>query len=367
MSDRPTEHPTPVEAPAGVAVTDAPDPAEAGAVAEAPEPVETWAVTEAPDPTETAQPTETTKPTDAPERLEGVDAPEAWEAWEAFEAPEPPEASDAATPTPADENEAPDPVTAEEGDTDLAPLGKENAVEPGSEPAASTGDPAGDTSDMTEETAQQLKAVEKDGRKIVEPHGIALDYTTEPVSPECAGKFNEAMRELSADYPKLFDEMNHVRTEQPEDPSILAYALPYAGYPDSGIYVNSEAFSDAEAAALRGAEEEASGFTVPGGGSPKGVFYHEFGHHCAQRIFDSPSARQELDEAVSQSIARPYDSSAPHDKPTGQAISQLLSDYGSTTPHEMMAEAFTEHKLAAAPRPFASAIGGVIDKYLKGK
>ncbi|GHE12263.1 hypothetical protein [Streptomyces alanosinicus] len=398
------EAPEPVEAPDPESLQVPAEPTEPADTEEAPAPVETPEFGEAaaepgetaPEPLDTSSPSgspddpespDTAPSPDVPEQPNATPVPPDAEYGDAYtpvdagsgqlhesvvpknesEAPEPLAAWDTTVSAPVGEYDAPDPVTAEGSDAAPAPPAETEAFEPGLEAVGDSGDPAGDGSDVGEDPARRLQEAEKSGREIAEPHGIALDYTTDPVSPECAAEFNEAMKELSADYPKVFDGMNHVRTEQPTDPNTLAYALPYAGHPDSGIFVNADAFSDAEAAVSRGAEEESSGFTVPGGGSPKGVFYHEFGHHCAQQIFDSPVAREELNEAVSQSIGRPYDYSTPHDGPTGDAISQLLSDYGSTTPHEMMAEAFTEHKLAISPRPFASAIGGVIDKHLKSK
>lgn len=41
-------------------------------------------------------------------------------------------------------------------------------------------------------------------------------------------------------------------------------------------------------------------------------------------------------------------------------------NYGSTNPSEMLAEAFTEWKLSPDPRPVATTVGKVMDKYFKG-
>lgn len=124
MSDRPTEPPTtPVEAPAVVESTDAPDPTEAEAVAEAPDPPAAGTALEAPDPVsplEAAEPAEAPTPTDAwaateaPDPLGPVDVPEAPEAVEApdpaetIEAPEPWDAVEA--PQPVETTETPDPL-----------------------------------------------------------------------------------------------------------------------------------------------------------------------------------------------------------------------------------------------------------------
>ncbi|WP_327430877.1 hypothetical protein [Streptomyces sp. NBC_01236] len=114
MSDRPTEHPTPVEAPAAVGVTDAPDPAETGTVTEAPDPVEAEAVAEAPDPAETGTVTEAPDPVEAEAVAE---APDPAETGTVTEAPDPVEAEAVAeAPDPAETGtvtEAPDPVEAE--------------------------------------------------------------------------------------------------------------------------------------------------------------------------------------------------------------------------------------------------------------
>lgn len=47
-------------------------------------------------------------------------------------------------------------------------------------------------------------------------------------------------------------------------------------------------------------------------------------------------------------------------------IADGLSEYASRNPSEMLTEAFTEWKLSPNPRPVATAVGRVIDKYFKG-
>ncbi|MCP9980038.1 ADP-ribosyltransferase [Actinomadura madurae] len=103
---------------------------------------------------------------------------------------------------------------------------------------------------------------------------------------------------------------------------------------------------------------------MPGGGSAEGVFTHEFGHHLAQQLLDNPQMLADLNRAVSNAIGVPYDATQPHDAATQQRVENALSTYGSNDSHEMMAEAFTEYRLAENPRALAQAIGQVMDRHL---
>ncbi|WP_269859402.1 hypothetical protein [Streptomyces sp. RPT161] len=213
----------------------------------------------------------------------------------------------------------------------------------------------------------QLNAAELEGKTIGDRHGVDINYTANAISPEVARDINKAMDALSSEYPATFKGLEVVHTIPAGEDSVLAYAILHDGGPEvRGIYLDSGDFADYGERMRLGAEEEAANWTVPGGGSVQGIFYHEFGHHLAQQIFDSPAANQELEHRISEAIGRPYDSSSePHDPITESEVALLVSDYGATDPHEMMAELFTEYKLAPSPRPLAVSIGQMIDKYLK--
>ncbi|MDT9692494.1 hypothetical protein Q5762_30030 [Streptomyces sp. P9(2023)] len=213
----------------------------------------------------------------------------------------------------------------------------------------------------------RLAQAEAEGQEIGDAHGVQVDYTTHPIAPDSANDVNQAMEKLSAEYPGVFQDLEVVQSEAAGADSTLAYAVLEPGGEDAvGIYLDSGDFGDYEALSEQGKLEEESNWTVPGGGSVEGIFHHEFGHHCAQRIFDSPEANQELETVVSDAIGQPYDTGVePHDDETAAAIESLVSEYGATDPHEMVAECFTEYKLADSPRPFAVEVGQIIDKYLK--
>ncbi|MFJ4780731.1 hypothetical protein [Streptomyces sp. NPDC088762] len=187
------------------------------------------------------------------------------------------------------------------------------------------------------------------------------------MSPDSANEVNRAMEKLSAEYPDVFRTMEVVQSEAAGEDSTLAYAVLEPGGDQSvGIYLDAGDFGDHEALSEQGKLEEESNWTVPGGGSVEGIFHHEFGHHCAERVFASPEANAELETVVSDAIGLPYDTSVePHDEETAEAIESLVSEYGATDPHEMVAECFAEYKLADNPRPLAVEVGQIIDKYLK--
>lgn len=294
--------------------------------------------------------------------------------------PEPPEESDprepaaelapaeAAADEPEETQEPEEPEKSEEPDAPQAPDDPQEleAPEQSEEPDGATDESFEEPPDEASDEVRLAQA-EAEGQEIGDAHGVQVDYTTNPLSPDSANDVNQAMEKLSDEYPGVFQGMEVVRSEAAAADSTLAYAVLEPGGPDAvGIYLDSGDFGDYEALSEQGKLEEESNWTVPGGGSVEGIFHHEFGHHLAQQIFDSPEANQELETVVSDAIGRPYDTSVePHDDETAAAIEPLVSEYGATDPHEMVAECFTEYKLADNPRPFAMEVGQIIDKYLK--
>ncbi|TDD24945.1 scabin-related ADP-ribosyltransferase [Nonomuraea diastatica] len=132
-----------------------------------------------------------------------------------------------------------------------------------------------------------------------------------------------------------------------------------------GVYLNQRHFADHAGMVERGARDEETGRTVPGGGTVEGIVYHEYGHQLAEGMLDDPAIRAELDQVVSRALRMPYDAEGFHDDPAIRTeVEWHLSTIGASDPHEMIAEAFTEYHNAERPRPLATAIGRVIDRHM---
>ncbi|NUO96376.1 MAG: hypothetical protein HOW71_00840 [Nonomuraea sp.] len=184
----------------------------------------------------------------------------------------------------------------------------------------------------------------------------------EGIEPGAARDIDQAMRELARDYPALTRDLGAVTTTDPHEnflaqPDLVAYAVMDGS--ERGIHLNPVAMAEQVRA---GQVEEATGWTVPGGGSVRGVLYHEVGEHLADRIMRDPDARTALNTTVSAVLGRPYDVMGVHDPETMTAVESRLSTYGATTPHDLIAEAFTEYRASASPRPLARAVGELIDR-----
>ncbi|MER6947638.1 hypothetical protein ABT294_26760 [Nonomuraea sp. NPDC000554] len=184
----------------------------------------------------------------------------------------------------------------------------------------------------------------------VELHGL---------DTEVSHKVTDAMRRLRQDYEPAFRALKHIRSAdfaEIGDPNVRDLDAFATTGDQPGLYFSISALNERAALPELGASEEATGWTVPGGGSIEGVVHHEFGHHLATRLLDDPAVRGELNMAVLD-VLRSYDGSLP------EAVERNLSTYGATNAHDMIAEAFTEHRLAESPRPLARAIGQVIDRH----
>jgi hypothetical protein len=189
--------------------------------------------------------------------------------------------------------------------------------------------------------------------------------------PEAAPLVVDAAQRLVGDFSAEFGDWVRVTSEDfgetfagnPAAHDMYAYAKVNGG--EKTIALNEAAFRDPAALAERLAAEAADGWTVPSGGTIEGVLHHEFGHHLANRILTDPILRARLNEAVGGVLGRPYDAALPHNDPALRtAVEQNLSTHGAEDPHQMIAEAFADHKLAQNPRPLAKAIGRVIDEYV---
>ncbi|MBO2460220.1 WXG100-like domain-containing protein [Actinomadura violacea] len=273
------------------------------------------------------------------------------------------------------EGDAPSPRNAEPGDAAADKPGEHEPPE-GSAPHDGQGDDGttdhdggADDAPGDHDPAQDLADAEDGSREILSRFGDdapSVDFSSHPIDPAAVHEINRALGRLAADYPGMMQRLNRIEsTTMPGEDETLAYARP--GGPDQGIYINDEAFGDNAARTAEGADEEADGFTVPGGGSTEGVFTHEFGHQLGQRLLDDPAMRAELNKAISDALGVPYDATQPHDPAMKSRIEDALSQYGATNPHELMAEAFTEHRLAENPRALARAVGDVMDRHFRGE
>lgn len=220
-----------------------------------------------------------------------------------------------------------------------------------------------------------LAQAQQDGQRIGDRYGVSVDYTSAPIDPRCAEAINDGLGRLSAEYPRTFGDMNVIRSQSDSGvseafggaPGVRAYAIMDPRNQECGITFNQALHRDKEKADKQLAAEVKHGFKVPGRETVTGTAYHEFGHHLAQQIFDNPSWRGELNKEVGKITGTEYDAAGrSHTLAERAAIGSALSQYGASSPHEMVAEAFAEYKLAPQPREFSRAIGKLIDRHLKG-
>src|SRR5690606_32139050 len=102
-----------------------------------------------------------------------------------------------------------------------------------------------------------------------------------------------------------------------------------------GIYLNQHWFADDKLFDKRGNDDEKSGWSVPHGGTPHGVFYHEFGHHIGRRILANPAMRKDVEHALKEATGEgAWDLTLPRFGFPKQhnIIIDDLSEYGSTNP-----------------------------------
>jgi hypothetical protein len=184
-----------------------------------------------------------------------------------------------------------------------------------------------------------------------------------------ARTITDELSDLARDYPSESQALRQVSANDralhfARDPDILAYSITTGEH--RGIYFNAQAITERAERPTIGLQEELSGWTVPGGGSLKGIVSHEFGEQLADRIIADAALRAELNRAVSRILGAPYDAAGPHGPELLALVSTHLSTYGATTPHDLVAEAFTEYRTALRPRPLAMEIGGFIDRHFAG-
>jgi hypothetical protein len=224
---------------------------------------------------------------------------------------------------------------------------------------------------------KQLVKEQAAGQKIAKRHGVKVDYTTRPIDPANAAGFNKAMARMAREYPSVFDRLKVIKVQDLEqmrrtDPGVGGNITGYSinddrGPVPRGLYFFQQHFANkatTDALALQRAQE---GWSVPGGLTAEGTFYHEFGHQIGQQIIANPKLRAELAQAL-EKAGVPVDESLNAGVIRGKpALGSGLSQYGSENSSEMIAEAFAEWKLAPHPRPIASTIGKFIDDHYRGK
>jgi hypothetical protein len=231
-----------------------------------------------------------------------------------------------------------------------------------------------------------LREAQRLGQSIGERFGVVVDYLTHPIDARSAEGINQAMAELSRDYPGTFKLMETVRIESFDAiseyhliPSRTTFAFSKSvlqKLPDvftrpvkPGLYFMREWFENNDFLVKRLTKRTSEGFFVPGSGDARAVFYHEFGHQLAWRIINNPAWRAEMEAAISKAMGGHYVDISIRDlghyAPGTSPYLKALSGYGARNTNELLAEAFAEWKLSPNPRALARAVGGVIDKYLK--
>jgi hypothetical protein len=214
---------------------------------------------------------------------------------------------------------------------------------------------------------------------------VSVDYLSGGIDHRVADTLNKALTRLAHDYPETFHKMKNVvtlpiakvREFYPTAPNDLYGFSVVEGRPipnefmhrmPPGIYLIAEKLKDPSILQRIGRKHEASGYWAPGTGSVTGLFFHEFGHHIGGRIVLNPTLQTAIEQSIEHSTGRTMlVVAADHGRLGAQHVEQLLSGYAARNPSEMIAEAFAEWKLSPQPRALASAIGSVIDRFLKGE
>lgn len=134
---------------------------------------------------------------------------------------------------------------------------------------------------------------------------------------------------------------------------------------DPAIVINEGALASPAVFRRAVASSIRRGIHPPGHEGIAGVVRHEFGHHVWWVLGDLPGARAAAARALGRALGSPIDLTSPvpaHVRPT---IARGLSRYASTSWEELAAEAFVEWSGSPHPRPLATALGVVVDRYLK--
>lgn len=97
-----------------------------------------------------------------------------------------------------------------------------------------------------------------------------------------------------------------------------------------------------------------SGWKPRGTEDIRGVMWHELGHKAEVQIIKSVEGKSELQQLITEINIR-----------GNRYIKEGLSGYATTSPRELISEAFAEAMLSDDPREVAKMFKGLIDKYCK--
>lgn len=217
---------------------------------------------------------------------------------------------------------------------------------------------------------EQTAAIQHEAQQFIGQHGASMQVDFTGVDPSMARDITDGMRRLAEQDPARFRELDYTLAVDFKD-FFPGDGLGHGGHGEidsyaiisgdgKGILLNTRSFDDAARFMADGARQEVDGYTVPGGGTPRGVFDHEVGHFDADEVLAHPGLRDALNTVVSEHLGTRYDAQAGHDPALRTAIEDRLSVIGGENPHQMVAEAMTEYRNAAEPRPLATAIGDLV-------
>jgi hypothetical protein len=240
-----------------------------------------------------------------------------------------------------------------------------------------------DTASAPQSTLSQhdqllLRAEQAYGETFGDYYNFKLDYRTHPIAPQSAHDVNQAIRALSQKYPGIFLDIKHVASANPAIENTNPNYTPWAAIkndpadPDYGVYLLQEPFRDynrlTEDLYNAGNRRTFAWRVDLTQVSLRPIVYNSFGHLFAQRIFDDPVAKQELDDTVGRFIGTPHtyqSATASHEASQAELLKKLgVSDYGSRTPRNLVAEMFAQYNLAEDSSPLARTVGQIVDKYV---
>ncbi|XRQ08998.1 hypothetical protein ACN3XK_73060 [Actinomadura welshii] len=249
------------------------------------------------------------------------------------------------------------------------------------QPDPRTGDGDASTAGAPQLSRQALAAlreVEKAAQQIAAKFGVKVDFTSHPIDPANARGFASAMEGAARDYPSVFRDMDAIKVESLDEmrktnprsgPNTMGYAINDGKGPGpQGVYFNQMNFVDKALTDTVAVERARAGWSVPGGLTAKGTFYHEFGHQIGERILRDPKLCKELAGELKK-IGLPIDEvSLQPGVPKGRRmLDEGLGIYGRYNSSEMIAEGFAEWKVNPTPRPISTVIGRFIDRHFKGE
>lgn len=195
-----------------------------------------------------------------------------------------------------------------------------------------------------------------------------------------ANLVNKTLDRLGTEYPTVMADVQYIgsleemvgkhpdaRYPSGQHTGINTMSLPArAGAPSLLAISDGRARDFDQWAALKKAKD---GWTV--GDTPESTIVHEFGHHVMYKLRSDRVRELAAGEKTSalDDVVRVLGEMSGNTRNAFSAISGVkidpdaLSKYGSVNFGEFFAEAFTEYKLSANPRPIARSVGQAVDRY----